>query len=219
MHVNIHRMSFANKQPQYREMCQNRKYCRSKRISSLHAFNWWTKMASPSLFNQYLIWFINYAQYSHPNNTVSWNVSVCALYRCAERYSQTCEKTCLYFLLLGCVFCYTIRIGQPLCQQISRTWFPLTSILKSLCPRLCEDKVEDTFSVSLFIVDAVIMTPGPVIVDPVAVSSDSYPAVPDSVQPDSCNLHQGLLQPHLWIFKTIYITGQIPQFFYVCACT
>lgn len=77
--------------------------------------------------------------------------------------------------------------------------------------------MEDTFSVSLFIVDAVIMTPGPVIVDPVAVSSDSYPAVPDSVQPDSCNLHQGLLQPHLWIFKTIYITGQIPQFF-LCLC-
>lgn len=51
----------------------------------------------------------------------------------------------------------------------------------------------------LFVVDAVIMTPGPVLVDLVAVSSGSYPAAPDSVQPDSDNLRQGLLQQHLWI--------------------
>lgn len=41
------------------------------------------------------------------------------------------------------------------------------------------------------------MTPGPMIVDPVAVSSGFYPAIPDSVQPDFGNLHQDLLQPHL----------------------
>lgn len=38
---------------------------------------------------------------------------------------------------------------------------------------------------------------------PVTVSSDSYPAAPDFVQPDSGNLHQGLLQQHLWIQKII----------------
>lgn len=40
-------------------------------------------------------------------------------------------------------------------------------------------------------------------VDPVTVSSDSYPAAPDFVQPDSDNLRQGLLQQHLRTQKII----------------
>lgn len=47
-----------------------------------------------------------------------------------------------------------------------------------------------------------IMTPRSALVDLVAVSSGSYPAVPDSVQPDFGNLRQGLLRPHLWILTT-----------------
>lgn len=86
--------------------------------------------------------------------------------------------------------------GQPLCQCIDRTLFHQ---LYTQVSRLCEEQAEDTFSVPLFVVDAVIMTPGPVLVDLVAVSSGSYPAAPDSVQPDSDNLRQGLLQQHLWI--------------------
>lgn len=41
------------------------------------------------------------------------------------------------------------------------------------------------------------MTLGPMIVDPVAVSSGFYPAIPDSAQPDFGTLHQDPLQPHL----------------------
>lgn len=40
-------------------------------------------------------------------------------------------------------------------------------------------------------------------VDPVTVSSDSYPAAPDFVRPDSDNLRQGLLQQHLRTQKII----------------
>lgn len=57
---------------------------------------------------------------------------------------------------------------------------------------------QGTFIVLLFIADAAIMIPG-LIADPVTVSSDSYPAAPDFVQPGSGNLHPGLLQQHLWM--------------------
>ncbi len=151
-------------------------------------------MASYSPFNQYFIWLINYTQCVHLNNTVYWDVCVCVCVReLAERCVQMCEKTCPPFPLVGCS-----RIRFKKKQQISGTSFPSTAKLKSLC----EDQAEDTFSILLFINDATIMTPSSGLVDLVAVSSGSYPAVPDSVQPDSGNLHQGLLRPHLWILIT-----------------
>lgn len=56
------------------------------------------------------------------------------------------------------------------------------------------------FRVSVFQV-SVIITPGPALVNSVTVSSDSYPAAPNFERPDFDSLHQGLLQPHLYIFK------------------
>lgn len=154
-------------------------------------------MASYSPFNQYFIWFINYTQYVHLNNTVYWNVCVCDLGMQKDMYKHVKRRMPSFSAGWLCVPGYDYKKkGQPLCQQISGTSFLWTSILQS---RLCEDQAEDTFSISLFIIDAVIMAPGSVLVDLVAVSSGSYPAVPDSVRPDSCNLHQGLLQPHLWV--------------------
>lgn len=43
-----------------------------------------------------------------------------------------------------------------------------------------------------------VTSPQSALVDPVAASSGSYPAAPSSAPPDSCNLHPGLLQQHLW---------------------
>lgn len=43
-----------------------------------------------------------------------------------------------------------------------------------------------------------IKTPDSVLVNLVVVSLGSYPAAPDSAQPDSGNLHPGPLQPHLY---------------------
>lgn len=43
-----------------------------------------------------------------------------------------------------------------------------------------------------------VTSPQSALVDPVAASSGSYPAAPGSAPPDSCNLHPGLLQQHLW---------------------
>lgn len=57
---------------------------------------------------------------------------------------------------------------------------------------------QGTFIVLLFTADSAITIPG-LIADSVTVSSDSYPAAPDFVQLGSGNLHQGLLQQHLWM--------------------
>lgn len=57
-----------------------------------------------------------------------------------------------------------------------------------------------TFYVSVFQA-SIVITSGSTLVNSVTVSSDSYPAAPNFERPDFDNLHQGLLQPHLYIFK------------------
>lgn len=138
------------------------------------------------------------------------------------------------FPLVGCFFKAVIRIGYlspnkgpaSLPANISN----ITSISRQVSVALWGAGGGHIWCVSLFIVDAVIMTAGPVLVDFEAVSSGSYPAVPGSVQPGSGILHQGLLQPHLWIINRIicsqsFTDNKGPEilhqsyFFYICACT
>lgn len=113
---------------------------------------------------------------------------VCAQFMVAEICSQTSEKLSEDWQRVS--WHGKIWPAPPNKYQEHRfqqpQYFPIS--------RLCEDQEQDTLS---FIVEPVIMTLGPMIVDPVAVSSGFYPAIPDSVQPDFGNLHQDLLQPHL----------------------
>lgn len=50
-----------------------------------------------------------------------------------------------------------------------------------------------------------VTSPQSALVDPVAASSSSYPAAPGSAPPDSCNLHLGLLQQHLWTVTLLLV--------------